>query len=490
MPNWTDEILRDIDNLDLSMFEAIATSRSDLLDKAMPRLTDAADHSKLWLGIAGVLAISRRRRAQRAATRGVLTLAAASAIANLVAKRINRRPRPSLDVVPVARLSHRLPDSTSFPSGHSASAAAFASAVGMELPSLALPLRTLAGAVGLSRVATGAHYPSDVLGGWLLGSAVARVGARLVPPASAPTPRRREPAALRLPPRPTGAGLTLVVNPSSNSGRGEKVLRRVTRKLPDARVVELVPGQDWDPIVAEAAAGAEVLGVAGGDGTVQLAARHAIEADVPLAVFPAGTFNHFAKDSFNYPLEAAIQGVRKGTADRIDVAYLNDSLFLNTASIGAYTDFVTIRERYEKRIGKPLAALYAGLRTLHREQAVRIRMDDRTRSLSLMFIGNGGYQPNGFAPSFREQMDDGLLDIRMLDVSGPWSRLSVLVSLATGQLASSKRYHQVSTPSATIEVLGDPVRIARDGELGETAGELRLRVKRRALVVMEHDTAF
>ena len=64
------------------------------------------------------------------------------------------------------------------------------------------------------------------------------------------------------------------------------------------------------------------------------------------------------------------------------------------------------------------------------------------------------------------------------------------MSLATGQLASSKRYHQVSTPSATIEVLGDPVRIARDGELGETAGELRLRVKRRALVVMEHDTAF
>jgi undecaprenyl-diphosphatase len=76
-----------------------------------------------------------------------------------------------------------MPRSASFPSGHSASAFAFATAVGSEIPALALPLRALAATVAYSRVHGGAHYPADVIAGSLIGGAaatfVARVPARL-----------------------------------------------------------------------------------------------------------------------------------------------------------------------------------------------------------------------------------------------------------------------------------------------------------------------
>lgn len=483
-------ILTDVDNLDVSIFDGIAATRSPVLDAVMPRLTNAADHSVLWFGVAGVLGLSRDRRAKRAALRGVVSIAATSLIANQVAKRTNRRPRPSIASVPITRLSRRLPTSSSFPSGHAASAAAFATAVGLEMPALSVPLRALAGLVGFSRISTGAHYPSDVAVGWMLGTAIAGLGGRIVPPAEPPSAIQR-PDVIQLEAKPTGAGVVLVVNPASHSSEGKRVLDKVRAELPDVEVVELEEHSDVEAIMRESASRAEVLGVAGGDGTVRTAAQAAREADVPLAVFPAGTFNHFAKDAWTYPLRAAITAVKEGTAAKVDLAYLNDKVFLNTASVGVYTDFVAIRERNEKRIGKPLAALYAGTRTLLRSKPIKVRVDDRTTDVDLLFLGNSEYQPHGFAPSFRERMDDGLVDLRMLDASGFGATLTILFSLLTGQLGRHNRYHEIHAPSLRIEVLrGGPVRIARDGELGEEADVLDLRVDRRALTVYRDDSAY
>jgi undecaprenyl-diphosphatase len=71
-----------------------------------------------------------------------------------------------------------MPTSTSFPSGHSASAFAFATAVGSEVPALAVPLRALAAAVAYSRVHTGVHYPGDVVVGSLVGTTIGEVAGR------------------------------------------------------------------------------------------------------------------------------------------------------------------------------------------------------------------------------------------------------------------------------------------------------------------------
>ncbi|MCV7069812.1 phosphatase PAP2 family protein, partial [Mycobacterium rufum] len=126
------QIGQGLGTLDREVFEAIAESPSPLIDAVMPRLTRAADHSKLWFAIAAGLAAFGNPSVKRGAMRGVLTLGVTSLVTNQGAKRVWRRERPSRLLVPLARQTRRAPTSNSLPSGHSASAAAFAVGVGLE----------------------------------------------------------------------------------------------------------------------------------------------------------------------------------------------------------------------------------------------------------------------------------------------------------------------------------------------------------------------
>jgi membrane-associated phospholipid phosphatase len=138
------------------------------------RLSAAADKSKLWLGIAAAVALAGGKRGRRAALEGVVAIGVSSATINLGVKPVARRRRP--DRVRPALFEHRhvpMPGSTSFPSGHAASAFAFAYGVGRHLPGLAVPIRLLAAAVAYSRVHTGVHYPGDVVIGSVTGAGTA-----------------------------------------------------------------------------------------------------------------------------------------------------------------------------------------------------------------------------------------------------------------------------------------------------------------------------
>ena len=164
---------------DLDLFQQVAGAHNPVLDHIMPALSRAADWSRLWLGLSLLLALSGRPTWRRAATRGMASVALASSIANGLAKLSVRRRRPPLGDVPLARRVHRAPVTTSFPSGHAASAVAFTVAVGQEAPELAVPVGVVGIAVACSRVWTGAHYPADVLAGAALGAAAGRTLGRV-----------------------------------------------------------------------------------------------------------------------------------------------------------------------------------------------------------------------------------------------------------------------------------------------------------------------
>ena len=478
------QIGQGLGTLDSEVFEAIAESPSPLLDATMPRLTRAADHSKLWLAIAAALAAFGGPSAKRGVARGMFSLAVTSLFTNQVAKRVWRRPRPNRLVVPLARRGHRSPTSNSLPSGHSASAAAFAVGVGLESPPLGLGLALLAGLVGLSRVATGAHYPGDVLAGFGIGAGIAVLGGRMVPPVVVAKIPVADPLRVDTPQRPDGAGVVLVVNPASGGGTGARVIEEVRESLPQAEIVEIDGDDDVEEVMRKAAQWADVLAVGGGDGTVSCAAGVAMDAGVPLAVFPGGTFNHFAKDIGCDTVGKTVDTIRRGSVACVDVVCLNEGhMVINTASIGAYPAFVQTREKLEHKIGKPLAGLYAMLHTLRRDEPVRIAYDNKTLQTSLFFVGNSTYLPSGFAPSRRTQMDDGLLDVRILETGRRLSKARILAALALGRLERSPLYHELRVPEFTFRAVDGPTVLAHDGEVGTEISEASFSVRYRALPV-------
>ena len=163
----------ELNGLDTAVYAAIATTPTPGLDQALGRLSRAADFSKLWLGSASALAIFGGEQGRRAAGNGIASLALTSAVVNAVLKPLwgRRRPERAKHHVPFARRV-RMPRSRSFPSGHAASAFAFAGGVAAEAPVPGGLLTVLATLVAYSRVHTGVHYPSDVVVGAVIGAAL------------------------------------------------------------------------------------------------------------------------------------------------------------------------------------------------------------------------------------------------------------------------------------------------------------------------------
>ena len=131
-----------------------------LLDVPLRRASDFANFSKPWFLVAAALALFGGPRGRRAAVTGAAAIGVTSFVVNQPMKLAGERHRPDRTRlgVPESRWVP-MPSSTSFPSGHSGSAAAFAVSVGDVLPKLRLPLRAAAAVVIFSRVYTGVHYP-------------------------------------------------------------------------------------------------------------------------------------------------------------------------------------------------------------------------------------------------------------------------------------------------------------------------------------------
>jgi membrane-associated phospholipid phosphatase len=166
-------VLRELGTIDRAVYRAVAETPVPLLDRPVRRLSRLADWSRLWIVIAAVMAAAGGRTGRRAAGAGLTTLAVNSAVVNIGFKVAARRRRPDRDLAGVPEVRWvPMPHSASFPSGHTASGFAFAAAVAKILPAAAAPLRTLAAAVGYSRVHTGVHYPGDVVIGGMIGAAV------------------------------------------------------------------------------------------------------------------------------------------------------------------------------------------------------------------------------------------------------------------------------------------------------------------------------
>ena len=407
------------------------------------------------------------------------------------------RPRPSCP--PTRRIADP-PTSSSFPSGHAASAAAFATAVAMESPRLGARRGPAGRRGGLLAGPRRRALDLGRRGGAAVGAGVALATRALVAGARAAT--RRGPARwTRVPELPDGEGLVMMVQPAlrrpGTTTRPTSSRRRcraaiVVRADPDRGIDEQL-----DEAVVHAAATRRVaVGVAGGDGTVAAPRpRWPERRGLPLVVVPTGTLNHFARDVGVYDLQEAMDATGAGQAVAVDLALVDVHPGRGddpeVARGDAPADLPQHREH--RLVPRPRAAARAvaaavgqvarvrrGARggAAARREPVRVKIDGRWRAVWFLFVGNGPYAPaRAWCPRGGRRWTPGCSTCAGCAPTSaspgcaPWWACSPARSGTAGCTASAQ------VPELDVE-LAVPGMLATDGEVVEEAGRYTFRVAR------------
>ncbi len=348
-------VRRRLGRLDRQLLAAAAHGRSKSTDRVLMAASESANRSMLWLGIAGVLFATGRRRPRSAAASGLAGIGIAATLVNGPLKFAWRRDRPPIAFRGGGEPLLPLPRTFSFPSGHSASALAFATGAAVALPATSPVLLPAAGAVAYSRVHTGVHYPSDVAVGAAIGIGSGLLGARLVRALRARSVHEVDGPALDV-----AIPRTAVLLTADGAGSADD-LAPARAVLEDAgfTIEDVVAVEDSAQLRKRLQDGeARLLVAAGGDGTVCAAVNAVHGTPSLLAIVPLGTSNDVAR-SLGLPPDgreaaAVIAGSPRVCA--VDAARVRldgtEQIFLNAATAGLNVAFAqeatdgSLRDRF------------------------------------------------------------------------------------------------------------------------------------------------
>jgi diacylglycerol kinase (ATP) len=226
---------------------------------------------------------------------------------------------------------------------------------------------------------------------------------------------------------PAPASIVVVANPSAGHGKAGKVLGSVERLLGTARIpheiVVSTSGPDLEQKVREAASGgADAVGCVGGDGTVGLAANALVGTDTPLAIFPSGTADDFARAIGLRHLATTVAAVSGGVTERIDTARAatagGDRVFVAIASCGFDSEVNEAANAMRLRLGGTGTYLAALLQTLSRFTPAGFTIDVDGEVLRgqhmLVAVGNSTSYGGGMQVTPDASVVDGALDVCML----------------------------------------------------------------------------
>jgi diacylglycerol kinase family enzyme len=299
-------------------------------------------------------------------------------------------------------------------------------------------------------------------------------------PTGAPAPRAERPV--------------LLMNPKSGGGKVERFHLVDECRERGIEPVVLSPGDDLLQLARDAIArGADVIGMAGGDGSQALVASVASEHDVPHVVIPAGTRNHFALDLGldREDVVGALDAFVDGLERRVDLATVNGRVFVNNASLGLYAKIVQSPEYRDDKLKTTLSILPDMLGPDAEPFDLRFvgPNGEEHRSSHMILVSNDPYQlVEAQGRGTRVRMDLGMLGVVSVQVSSA-SDVQALVALdAFGQLRRFPGWLEWAVPRFEIGS-GAPIEIGVDGEallmdpplvFESRPGALRVRIPRHA----------
>lgn len=241
---------------------------------------------------------------------------------------------------------------------------------------------------------------------------------------------------------------------------------------------------------------------AGGDGTINTIARHAIPAGVPLGILPQGTFNYVAR-AHGMPLDLpdAVRALLEAHLQQVAVGEVNERLFLVNASIGLYPQLIEDREAFTRRFGRSrAAALWAALQSVlreHRQNELVVELQEVRRVLrtTTLMVGNNALQWRRLGLAEADALEQGHLAAVVVRPVGALAMLGLMLRGAAGQLGDALAVESFAFTRLTVQPwrsryrfgTGHAVKVAIDGEIERLHPPLRFARASQKLLLLVPD---
>lgn len=284
---------------------------------------------------------------------------------------------------------------------------------------------------------------------------------------------------------------------SARAGTGDKnEVRERLASIFDEKQIDIDmsfadSGTEVTELARDAARGAyKVVVAAGGDGTVNTVAAAVIDTGKILGVLPLGTLNHFAKDlRIPIDLQEAADTIVAGHTTEVDVAEVNNRVFLNNSSLGLYP--MIVRELVKReRLGfrKWPSFIWATLQAFRRypflDVQLRVNGELLDRTTPFVFVGNNEYAMDLFKIGLRERLDRGVLSIYITHRTSRLKLISLALRALVGRLRNDRDFLALRSNEVKIQTARKRLRVAFDGEIEVMETPLQYRVRQRALRVI------
>ena len=237
--------------------------------------------------------------------------------------------------------------------------------------------------------------------------------------------------------------------------------------------------------------GDELLVVGGGDGTISAAASALVGTKTMLGILPLGTLNHFARDlGIPSVLEDAAQLIGRRSQKRVDVAEMNERLFINNSAIGLYPLMVVDRDLQRHRLGrsKRMAMVVASIRTLLRfgHQRLTLTVNDEKARIDtpLLFVGNNGYRIDIRAPGKREALDEGRLSVFVMRKKTRRGFIAASLRALFDRARSDDMVQLEHVEQLKVDSQRPVLAVSLDEEVVPASPPLHYRIRKKALRVI------
>lgn len=280
--------------------------------------------------------------------------------------------------------------------------------------------------------------------------------------------------------------LAFVYNPKSGSGISKKEITLLCKETGHTPI-EFVPlDERFDAKMKRIAKRKNAkIAVIGGDGTISSVARHIVDTGNVLVPLPGGTFNNFTKDlGVPQDLKEALARITSIKATKIDVAKVNDKVFINNSSLGLYPLSLRKREQSEKRIGKWQATIRASFKVLINFKIYDVTVNGESFHTPFIFVGNNRYSlASGGIPE-RTKIDKGELTVLIAKTSKRWELIKMFLFALLGKSDLVEDFEERHVSSIKVVTKKSRVSISHDGEVSKLSTPLKYTIKPKSLKVI------